>query len=65
LPIEVKFAQLKSPKIPSGLQSFIKKYRPEKALVVNLSLDKKVKLGKTKVLFLPYHRLLQQGPTFI
>lgn len=35
-PIEVK-STLKTAKIPLGLQSFIKKYKPQKAFIINLS----------------------------
>ena len=48
-PIEVK-TTLKTAKIPLGLQSFIKKYKPKKAFVVNLSgLQETSTLQQTEV----------------
>jgi len=57
LAVEVKYQHLKEPKIGRSLKSFIKKYEPKRVLLVNLSLDKTVILGKTKVYFLPYYKL--------
>ncbi|MFA4980910.1 MAG: ATP-binding protein [Candidatus Omnitrophota bacterium] len=63
-PIEVKAAELNSPDITKGLRAFIDKYKPSKAIVVNLSLEKNVKLSYTRVNFiLPYslEHLLQSS----
>lgn len=57
VPIEVKAAVLKEPKINRSLRNFILKYQPEKALVVNLELRAQLKIGKTAVHFLPYYDL--------
>ena len=54
-PIEVKAIELKSPDITKSLMAFIEKYKPAKAIVVNLSLEKHVKLNHTQISFiLPY-----------
>lgn len=58
VPFEVKYAALKKPATERSLRSFIGKYKPTKAFVVNLSLDQSVKLDGTEVIFLPFHRLL-------
>jgi len=58
IPIEVKFKNMKKPKIQKGLRSFIDKYNPEKALVVNLGLSDKVKINDTNVLFCPHTELV-------
>lgn len=57
LPIEVKFAKLSKPEIPLGLVSFIKKYQPPLALLLNLNFEAQKTLGQTKVLFLPFYEL--------
>jgi len=54
---EVKYQNLPQPKISRSLISFIKKYQPEKALVVNLSLDQKITIDKTKVEFIPFYKI--------
>jgi len=40
LPLETKYTHLKEVKLTRGLQSFLKKYQPKNAFVVNLSLKK-------------------------
>jgi len=58
VPIEVKYKELKGPVIGRALRSFITKYEPRRAWVVNLDLCAKTKLGKTTVEFFPYHELI-------
>lgn len=60
IPIEVKCQALKKPAIPRALRSFIKKYQPEKAFLVNLKLKQEVSIDKTKVFFIPFYDLLFQ-----
>lgn len=60
LPVEAKYKELDEPKVTKSLRSFIDKYRPEKAVVVNLKLNKTVKVDNTEVMFIPYHKLLFQ-----
>lgn len=55
IPVEVKSKDLKKPEITKSLRSFIEKYKPKKALVVNLSLEKEIKVKNTRLCFiLPY-----------
>ena len=56
-PIEVKFSELKSAKVTRSFRSFIKKYSPKIAYVVNLSLDSAIKIEDTEVVFIPYWKL--------
>ncbi len=58
IPLEVKYKSLKKIEIPRGLRSFIDKYHPTKAYVINLTLNDTATVGDTKVLFVPYYRLL-------
>ena len=54
-PIEIKAAELRAPEINRGLRLFIEKYKPRKAVVVNLSLEKSVRISGAQVRFvLPY-----------
>lgn len=58
LPIEVKFQQFKEPKIERSLRSFIEKYQPERALVINKDFKTTISIGKTKIDFLPFWETL-------
>ena len=59
IPIEVKYKQVKRRKVPSSLRSFIEKYNPENADVVNLTLVKTLKIHNTTLYFLPFNELLR------
>lgn len=55
LPIETKAIKLTKPEISRGFRFFINKYKPKKAFIVNLALEKTVKIEKTEINFiLPY-----------
>jgi predicted AAA+ superfamily ATPase len=58
IPIEAKYKKLKEPTIERSLRSFIEKYHPKEAWVINLALEYEVKVDKTIVKFLPFYRLL-------
>jgi len=58
IPIEVKFKALKEIEIPRSLVNFCERYSPAEAYIVNLTLKKQVKVGKTTVSSLPYWELL-------
>lgn len=57
IPIEVKKQTLAKPEIKRSLRSFIAKYQPGEAYVVNLSLKESLQLEKTKVIFIPYYEI--------
>lgn len=54
LPIEVKARELKTPQYSKSFRSFLGIYKPGKAVLVNLSLEKRERLGKTVVLTKPF-----------
>ena len=58
LPLEAKYKKLEEPKVTKSLRSFIKKYSPEKAVVVNLELEETREVEGTQVEFVPYSKLL-------
>jgi predicted AAA+ superfamily ATPase len=58
LPVEVKYKDLDEPKVTKSLRSFIKKYSPEKAVVVNLSLEETIEVENGQVEFIPYSKFL-------
>lgn len=58
IPIEVKYADIKKPEIERSLRSFIEKYSPEKAFVVNKSFKGAMNIGKTEINFIPFWELI-------
>lgn len=60
IPIEVKYKKLEEPKVPRALRSFIEKYTPEKAFVINLTLDTVIRLNKTKIHFIPFYKITDE-----
>jgi hypothetical protein len=61
LPIEVKFKNLKKIQIEKSLRSFIDKYQPKKALLVNLNFSGKLMVGSTKVKCIPFYELFKEN----
>jgi len=57
-PVEVKFARLTKPSFDRSFRSFLDRYEPEQAWVVNRALSAERVVGSTTVRFLPYWRLL-------
>lgn len=53
IPIEVKYQSFNRPTIPSGLESFIKKYHPRHGLVMTRDFLGQTKYDKTLVCFAP------------
>lgn len=58
LPVEVKYRSMKSPEVTKALRSFIEKYAPETAYIINLSLEKTIVINKTKIHCMPFYRLM-------
>ena len=58
IPVEVKYRSFKNIKVTRSLRSFIKKYEPLEAYIINLDLKKSVNIGKTRLTFLPYYALM-------
>jgi len=57
LPLEVKYSEMVKPVIGRSLSSFIHKYQPAEAWVINLSLEAELKSDRTLVRFLPFYEL--------
>lgn len=53
LPIEVKYQRFTRVKISRGLRSFVKKYQPKAVLILTRDFLEEVKLGESRVYFLP------------
>lgn len=59
-PIEVKYTSLKKPEIQRSMRSFIEKYKPDHAWVINLDYQDEIIIGTTKVKFIPFYRLISE-----
>lgn len=53
IPIEVKFREFKKGKIERSMLSFLKTYKPERALVITKRFWGDLKVNKTKIKFVP------------
>ncbi|NUQ56900.1 MAG: ATP-binding protein [Candidatus Paceibacter sp.] len=60
-PVEVKYSELKKPEVGRSLKSFIDKYKPQKAFVVNKSFKETFVIDKTEVNFIPFWELAGRG----
>jgi predicted AAA+ superfamily ATPase len=58
VPIEVKYRRLETPEITRALRSFIERYHPSKALIINISLDTTVMVKETTIYLVPFYRVL-------
>lgn len=57
IPVEIKYKVLSGVEIERSLHSFIEKYSPPKAFVINLGYQQTTVVGKTEVVFLPFWKL--------
>jgi len=57
-PVEVKYSNLKNTSISRSFRSFINKYQPQTAMLVNLNLEEDIVIENTLVKFIPYWKLL-------
>ena len=58
IPIEVKYRDLKKPEITRSFRSFIERYQPEKAFIVNLSFEHTLSLNGTDIHFVSPGRFI-------
>ncbi len=63
IPVEVKFKELKKVVTGRSLRNFISKYKPRRAWIINLELEKKVDLNGTEVNFIPFYKLIGNNIT--
>jgi predicted AAA+ superfamily ATPase len=60
IPLEVKYTRLKQDKVTKPLRSFIDRYQPDQAFIINLELRKTLKIKNTRLFFLPFQDLLRR-----
>lgn len=59
IPVEVKFKELKETRISRSLKSFILKYSPSEAWIINLSLKEEERIENTLIRFMPFWELIK------
>ena len=53
VPIEVRFARMRSSEVPSGLRAFVKEFSPRRAFVLTRDTGGEARIGRCRVRFLP------------
>ncbi len=61
IPIEAKYKEFKKPEIGRPMRSFIKKYNPRKAFIINKNLSAEFKIGDTKLEFIPFNEFIKNA----
>ncbi len=57
IPIEAKFKKFDKCQIDKSMQSFIKKYKPKKAYIVNKNFDGKTIINDAEISFIPFWKI--------
>lgn len=57
LPVEVKYGEIKKPTVSRSFRSFIEKYNPKEAWLINRNFNYDIVINKTKVRFLPFYKI--------
>ncbi len=57
-PVEVKFSDIKKPTVSRSFRSFINTYSPQIGYIVSPGFESTITIGETKVIFIPFWKLL-------
>ena len=58
IPVEVKYSNFQKPEIPRAMYSFIEKYKPAEAWIINLNYSHKMEIKGTKFIFKPFYEII-------
>ena len=58
IPIEVKYTAVNRNAVRRSLRSFIEKYTPRQAFVINKNYSGRIVINKTEVMFIPFYNLV-------
>ncbi len=58
IPVEVKYTALNNFTVKRSLRSFIEKYSPQRAFIINMRYSNQIIINKTKVIFIPFYKLI-------
>jgi predicted AAA+ superfamily ATPase len=61
IPVEVKYGTIKKPTVSRSFRSFIEKYAPAEAWIINLDFESEMTINSTKVIFKPFYKLLNES----
>jgi uncharacterized protein len=56
LPIEVKYGEISQPTISRSFRSFIEKYQPKEAIIINRNFETEITINQTTVKFIPFYK---------
>ena len=60
IPVEVKYQSMKQIKVSRSFRSFLGKYKPNIAYLVNLTKEEEIKINGTKIQVVPFYRLFDR-----
>lgn len=60
LPIEVKYGEISQPTISRSFRSFIEKYQPKEAIIINRNFESEITINQTTVKFTPFYKYFLQ-----
>lgn len=58
-PVEIKYTALREKTVRKSMRSFIKRYKPDRASVVNLGFEERIKIDSTEIHFIPFHKFIE------
>lgn len=61
LPVEVKYGFMEKATVSRSFRSFIEKYNPPTAWLVNRNFEHEITINQTRVMFLPFYKLMGIG----
>lgn len=61
IPIEVKYTGINSNMVKRSLRSFIDKYSPKKAFIINKNYSNRIVIKNTEVVFIPFYKLVTKN----
>ncbi|MFW6129504.1 MAG: ATP-binding protein [Candidatus Aminicenantaceae bacterium] len=59
-PVEVKYRDLIKLEMSRSFRSFVEKYQPKRAFMVNLGLEEESTIGRTEVRFIPFFKIHEE-----
>lgn len=60
IPVEIKYSEMVKPAVSRSFRSFLEKYKPDEAWMINLSLNERIFINNTEVNFFPFWKLFEK-----
>jgi len=61
IPAEVKYGAMNKATVSRSFRSFIDKYAPAEAWIINQNFEKKITINQTKVIFMPFYKFFNEN----